>query len=111
VLSQGLAQLAREQRPRMPGEEALWKYKRGAARGALNRPDDARADLIAATSPDAQDWVRGRANAELARLAMRGGDRAAARDLAGRAETFCQKGSDPACVEDARTLMRSSSGR
>ena len=111
VLSQGLAQLAREQRPKMPGEEALWKYKRGAARGALNRPDDAKADLIAATAPDAQDWVRGRANAELARLAMRGGDRAAARDLAVRAETFCQKGSDPACVEDARTLMRSSSGR
>lgn len=111
VLSQGLAQLASEQRPKMPGEEALWKYKRGAARGALNRPDDARADLVAATSPDAQDWVRGRAHAELARLAMRGGDRAAARDLAVRAETFCQKGSDPACVEDARTLMRSSSGR
>ena len=69
VLTQGLAQLAREQRPKMPGEEALWKYKRGAARGALNRLDDARADLTAATGADAQDWVRGRAHAELARLA------------------------------------------
>jgi tetratricopeptide (TPR) repeat protein len=111
VLSQGLTALAREQRPRMPGEEALWKYKRGAARGALNRVDEARADLKAATAPDAQDWVRGRAHAELARLAIRGGDRAAARDLAQRAESFCQKGSDPACIADARTLIRSSGGR
>jgi tetratricopeptide (TPR) repeat protein len=111
VLTQGLAQLAREQRPKMPGEEALWKYKRGAARLALNRLDDARADLTAASGADAQDWVRGRAHAELARLAIRAGDRASARDLALRAETFCQTGSDPACVNDARTLMRSSGGR
>jgi tetratricopeptide (TPR) repeat protein len=111
ILSQGLAQLSKDPRQKMPGEEALWKLKRGAARGALNRLDDARADLTAATAPGAQDWVRGRAHAELARLAIRGGDRNAARDLALRAETFCQKGSDPACVSDARALMRSTGGR
>jgi tetratricopeptide (TPR) repeat protein len=111
VLTEGLARLARDPRQKMPGEEALWRYKRGAARGALNRLDEARADLAAAASPDAQDWVRGRANAELARLALRKGDRGSARELAGRAEAFCQKGSDPACVDDARGLARSAGGR
>jgi hypothetical protein len=89
----------------------LWRYKRGAARAALNQLDSARADLNAAVAPGAQDWVRGRAHAELARLAMRGGDRAGARTLALRAEVLCQQGSDPACVNDARTLVRDAGGR
>ena len=96
---------------RMPGEEALWRYKRGAARAALNRIEEAGVDLKAATSPSAQDWVRGRANVELARLAVRGGDTGSARDLALRAESLCEKGSDPACVSDARNVARSAGGR
>ena len=111
VLTGGLAALARDHRPKMPGEEALWRYKRGAARAALNRVDQATADLTAATSPDAQDWVRGRAQVELARLAMRKGDRGAARDLAARAESLCEKGSDPPCVNEARSLARSARGQ
>jgi tetratricopeptide (TPR) repeat protein len=110
-LSEGLALLARERRPKMPGEEALWRYKRGTARGAVNRIAEARADLNAATSLDAQDWVRGRANAELARLALRSGDPASARSFAVQAESQCEKGSDPACASDARSLMRSAGGR
>jgi tetratricopeptide (TPR) repeat protein len=111
LLSEGLVALARDQRPKMPGEEALWRYKRGAARAALNRIEEARADLKAATSPAAQDWVRGRANVELARLAARSGDTASARDLALQARTLCEKGSDPACVSDARDVTRSAGGR
>jgi tetratricopeptide (TPR) repeat protein len=111
LLSEGLAVLARDNRMRMPGEEALWRYKRGAARAALNQLDGARADLNAASGPGAQDWVRGRANAELARVAIRGGDRESGRTLALRAESFCQQGSDPACVNDARSLVRSAGGR
>jgi len=111
LLTEGLAMVAREKRPLMPGEEALWRYKRGAARAALNNFEAARADLDAASGAGAQDWVRGRAQAELARLAMRGGDHAGARAFAGRAETLCRQGSDPVCVEDARRLMRGASGR
>ena len=111
VLSEGLAALTREQRSKMPGEEALWRYKRGAARAALNRIAEARADLKVATSPTAQDWVRGRATVELARLAARGGDTGTARDLALQAESLCEKGSDPACVSDARNVARSAGGR
>jgi tetratricopeptide (TPR) repeat protein len=111
VLSEGLTALAREQRPKMPGEESLWRYKRGAARAALNRVEEARADLKAATSPAAQDWVRGRANVELARLAVRAGDTGSARDLALQAQSLCEKGSDPACVSDARSVVRNAGGR
>ena len=96
---------------KMPREEALWRYKRGAARAALNQVDAARADLNAAVAPGAQDWVRGRANAELARLAIRTGDHAGGRALALQAESLCQQGSDPACVNDARSLARSAGGR
>lgn len=110
-LTEGLAALATERRPRMPGEEALWRYKRGAARLALNRLEAARADLNSATGGDAQAWVSGRAHAELARLAMRTGDTAGARTFAARAESLCQQGSDPVCVDDARQLVRSMRGR
>jgi tetratricopeptide (TPR) repeat protein len=111
LLSEGLTILARDNRMRMPGEEALWRYKRGAARAALNQLDGARADLNAAVAPGAQDWVRGRANAELARVAIRTGDRENGRTLALRAESLCQQGSDPACVDDAKNLVRSAGGR
>ena len=110
LLTEGLAMLAGERRERIPGEEALWRLKRGAARVALER-EDAMADLKAATVAGAMTWVAGRARVELARLALRRGDRATARAEAGQAETLCQNGNDPQCVEDARDLARSARGR
>lgn len=110
-LTTGLDLVAHETRPLMPGEEALWRYKRGVARAALGRHVLARADLTAATGAQAQPWVSGRAHAELARLALRDGDGAAARTLASRAESLCEAGSDPPCVRDARQLTRSARGR
>jgi tetratricopeptide (TPR) repeat protein len=110
-LTEGLGMLANERRARIPGEEALWRYKRGAARAALGRADDALADLRVATAPDAQAWVSGRARAELGRLALKRGDRAAAAGEARQALALCERGNDPACVRDARALLRSSNGR
>lgn len=110
LLTEGLGILSKEQRPRFPGEEQLWRYKRGAARRALGRPDAAD-DLRAATAREAQAWVAGRARVELGRLAMTRGDRAAAAAEARQAETLCRNGNDPQCVEDARTLLRSTHGR
>src|SRR5829696_3098200 len=48
MLTQGLSALSRDPRVKVPGEEQLWRYKRGAARVALQRPD-AIDDLRAAT--------------------------------------------------------------
>jgi tetratricopeptide (TPR) repeat protein len=111
LLTEGMKMLAQEKRALMPGEEALWRYKRGTARLMLNQLDAARADLGIAVGPTAQSWVSGRAHAQLARLAIRGGDHASARTFASRAESLCEQGSDPACVKDARQLARSSGGR
>ena len=111
LLTEGLAMLAKDQRARIPGEEALWRYKRGAARAALGRAEAAFADLQSASSADAQAWVHGRARVELGRLALKRGDRGAAVVEARQAETLCERGNDPVCIQDARALLRSSNGR
>jgi hypothetical protein len=111
ILTDGLQMLARETRPRMPGEEALWRYKRGAARAGLGQTAAARADLNAAIGPEALPWVSGRAHTELARLALGRGDRATAAAQASRAESLCERGNDPFCVAEARKLQRNSHGR
>ncbi len=111
VLTEGLGMLAATSGPRIPGEETLWRYKRGAARVALGRGDAARPDLQSATSTEAQTWVRGRARVELARVALQRGDRSEAADEARQAETLCQQGQDPVCLEEAKKLLRTSDGR
>jgi tetratricopeptide (TPR) repeat protein len=111
LLSDGLGRLAKEQRARIPGEEALWRYKRGAARAGLGRTDAALTDLQSASSPDSQPWVHGRARVEIGRLALKRGDRGAAAGEARQAEALCERGHDPACVQEARELLRSSNGR
>src|SRR6185503_7658732 len=59
-LAEGFAKFADDRRPRMFGEEALWLYKRGAARAALGRAADAEADLRRALSLTGRNWVFGR---------------------------------------------------
>jgi Flp pilus assembly protein TadD len=110
LLTAGLNVLARETRTRIPGEEQLWRYKRGAARAAAGR-QDAMDDLVAATSSAAQSWVAGRARSEIARLALKRGDHRTALAEARQAETLCRQGNDPICVDDARKLVREANGR
>lgn len=111
LLNEGLAMLAKDTRPRIPGEEALWRYKRGAARAALGRTDEAQTDLAVASGADSQNWVNGRARVELGRLALKRGDRNGAAQEARQAQTLCERGNDPVCIEDARSLLRNSNGR
>ena len=111
VLTEGLGMLAATSGPKIPGEETLWRYKRGAARVALGRGDAARPDLQSATSTEAQTWVRGRARVELARVALQRGDRSEAAGEARQAETLCQQGQDPVCLDEAKKLLRTSDGR
>jgi len=104
LLTEGLAILAGDKRPRIPGEDALWHYKRGAARVMLRRTDDALADLRAALPPGAAGWVQGRTHLELARLALQQGDRPGARREAAEAIAACTKSSDPICVDEAKRI-------
>ena len=41
ALTRGLAAFEEDTRPKIPGEHALWLYKRGLARLNLNHPADA----------------------------------------------------------------------
>lgn len=109
LLTEGLTMFANDSRAHIPGEEALWRYKRGAARVALGR-NDAADDLQRATAADAQPWVGGRARVELGRLAAARGDRSSAAARAREAEALCRRGNDPGCVDEARALLRSSNG-
>ena len=89
----------------------LWRYKRGAARAGLGQTEAALADLRAATLPEAPSWVSGRAHTELARLSLARGDRQSAASQAARAESLCTTGNDPACVEQARSLLKQAGTR
>ena len=111
VLTEGIGMLAATTGAKIPGEEALWRYKRGAARVALGRAEAARDDLQRATSSDTQAWVHGRARVELARVALQRGDRGAAAGEARQAESLCQQGQDSICLDEARRLLRTSDGR
>jgi tetratricopeptide (TPR) repeat protein len=104
ALTEGLQMFADDDRPKIPGESALWHYKRGTARASLHEDAAAAADLAQATGDDAAGWVRGRAHLELARVALHRGDEAAARREAALAVTACGSNNDPKCVEDAKRL-------
>jgi tetratricopeptide (TPR) repeat protein len=104
VLSEGLRVLETDRRPRIPGEDALWHYKRAVARVMMKRSAAAREDLALALAPDALPWVRGRAHLEMARLAEQQGDHVTARQSAANAIAVCEAGNDPICVEEARKI-------
>ena len=104
LLTEGLAMFARDTRAKIPGEAALWHYKRGAARVLLRRDQDAAADLREAQASGAATWVQGRAHLEMARLAAQQGDKGAAQRAAEQAVTICRQGNDPICVEEARKI-------
>lgn len=111
LLSEGIAMLEKDTRPKIPGEVALWHYKRGAARALAQRTDPAIEDLRVATTSGGQPWVAGRAHAELSKLSLARGDRQEAAAQATRAESLCRQGNDPPCVEESRRLLRNSHGR
>jgi tetratricopeptide (TPR) repeat protein len=104
LLTEGLAMVARDSRAKIPGEEALWHYKRGAARVLLRKRDEALADLRIAQGPGAAGWVQGRSHLEMARLAQQQGDRDGARRAAAQAIAICTKSNDPICVDNAKKI-------
>ena len=104
LLTEGLAMFARDSRAKIPGEEALWHYKRGAARVLLRKREEALADLRLAQVPGAAGWVQGRSHLEMARLALAQGDRAGAKTAATQAASICERGNDPICVEEAKRI-------
>ena len=105
-LNEGIGRFAADARPRMFGEQALWRYKRGAARAALGRTPDADADLRAALALEGRAWVHGRAHLELGKIALKSGNRPAARQELQQAAWLAESDSDPGTADEARRLMK-----
>ena len=105
-LSDGFARFADDHRSRMYGEDALWSYKRGAARAALGRAADATADLQHAIGLEGRKWVHGRSHFELGKLALKAGNKPAAVAEFRTAIALCDDDNDPATADEARRLMK-----
>ena len=109
-LSDGLARFADDKRPRMFGEDALWRYKRGAALAALGRVTDADADLRKSLSIDGRKWVHGRAHLELAGIALKAGNKAAAAVELREAIALADSDNDPLTADEARRRLKEAGG-
>ena len=106
ALEEGMSRFAADNRPRMFGEDALWHYKRGAARAGIGRDQDARLDFVAALAAQGRRWVYGRTHLELGKLALKAGQGAAAQKEFQAAIALCESDNDAAWAEEARRLMR-----
>jgi len=106
VIDEGIRRFAGDVRARMFGEDALWSYKRGAAREAAGRDADAEQDLRKAVSLEGRRWVHGRAHLELGKLALKAGNRAAANRDFQTAATLCESDNDSLWADEARRLMK-----
>jgi len=105
-LNEGFKRFADDRRPRMYGEDALWYYKRGAARAALGKTADADADLRQALRAVGRNWVYGRAHLELGKLALKAGHKDAALVELRGAATLGDSDNDPLTADEARRLMK-----
>jgi tetratricopeptide (TPR) repeat protein len=106
TLSDGLARFATDTRSKMFGEAALWYYKRGAARVALGRTAEADADLRKALASEGRPWVYGRTHLELAKLAIKAGNRPAANTELKQAVDLCSGDNDAAAADEARRMIK-----
>ena len=104
-LRDGFSMLDVDDRVRMPGEEALWRYVRGKAQLELKRDAAARRDLLAVLDLTARLWVTGRTHIELGKLADLSGDREEARRHYETARDFCNDGRDKRGANLAKRLQ------
>jgi tetratricopeptide (TPR) repeat protein len=104
--NEGITRFSSDERARMFGEEGLWFYKRGAARAAMGRTGDAEGDLKKSLASEARDWVHGRAHLELAKLALKAGNRPAANADLRVAITLCDGDNDGLTADEARQLLK-----
>jgi tetratricopeptide (TPR) repeat protein len=101
ILTRGLAAFDRDPRPKVPGERAIWLYKRGVARLAQNHVTDARADFDLALKADPQPWMLGRIDLYRGRAADVAGERPAAVGAYRQALDVSRAANDPACADEA----------
>lgn len=106
ALEAGLARLARDTRPRAPGEESRWRLAYGSALVANRELAAAGHELRLALELSTRDWVRGRAHTELGKLADIAGDRSRALEQYRQAYHLCRSDNDGTCSSAARALAK-----
>lgn len=106
ILTRGLSSLDQDTRRKIPGERALWLYKRGLARLNQNHLADARHDLDAALGSGPEPWVQGRIHLELGKLSDLAGARSEAVAAYRTAQGFSRKANDPIALSEAERLAR-----
>lgn len=106
VLTTGLSTFSGEDRPRAPGELALWHYKRAVARRVAGKAEAAATDLTTALGHEPRAWVRGRIALERARLARAANDRHTAEREYTLAVDTCTRAKDSPCEGEARAELR-----
>jgi tetratricopeptide (TPR) repeat protein len=104
-LSEGIAHFADDKRPRMFGEDALWRYKRGATLAALGRAD-ADAELKKALAAEGRKWVHARTHLELGKLALKTGNKPAAAAEFRAAIPLADSDNDPLTSDEAHRLLK-----
>ena len=105
-LSEGLIRFADDRRARMFGEDALLRYKRGAAFAALGRSAEAEADLRKSLTLQGRKWVHARSHLELGKLALKAGNKAAAGVELRAAIALADSDNDPLTSDEAKRLLR-----
>jgi hypothetical protein len=104
-LSDGLSRFADDPRPRMFGEDALWRYKRGATFAALGRAE-AESELRKALTAEGRKWVHARTHLEIGKLALKAGNKAAAAAEFRAAIPLAESDNDPLTSDEARRLLK-----
>jgi tetratricopeptide (TPR) repeat protein len=87
------------------GEDALWRYKRGASLVGLHQAAAAESELNAALRENAPSWIHGRSHTELGKLADLTGNRGAARHEYQLAVQLGKAADDSIGVADAERLL------
>jgi tetratricopeptide (TPR) repeat protein len=105
LLDHGFAKLLSNSSLIAFGEQALWHYKRGASFVGAKRKQEATVELRASLDGAARDWVRGRAHAELGKLADLAGDRVSARAEYQTAVQLARRADDSIGLADAEQFL------
>jgi len=106
VLTRGLAAFEHDDRRKIPGERALWLYKRGLARLGRDHRPDAVADLRSALQNNPESWIGGRIHLALGKLADLDGHREAAVAEYQQARAIGLKANDPSCTTEANRWLK-----
>ncbi len=106
ALTRGYEGLLKDPRPKIPGEEALWLYKRALSRVYRNLTVAATADVERALAAKPVEWVRGRLLVERGKLADLAGRREDAVSAYTSAASVCRAVADAPCEKEAGELRR-----